>query len=33
MKETGFDELLLAPLKHHDEKQLLTDVDESTKSE
>lgn len=34
MLETGFDQLLLAPLSHHNEKMTLAaDIDESTKSE
>lgn len=33
MKETGFDDILLAPLSHHNEKLLaVADADESTKS-
>lgn len=33
MKETGFDEILLAPMSHHNEKLAIADIDESTKSD
>lgn len=33
MKETGFDEILLAPLNYQNEKLAITDADDSTKSE
>lgn len=33
MRETILDEYLLAPLSHQDEKTLLEEIDESTKSE
>lgn len=33
MLSVGFDEILLAPLSHHNEKLTIEDYDESTKSE